>query len=108
MRKILIVLLLFAGLAQAEPPIRSITITDNQIQFVDYRGGTRTIAAASIPVAQNTAAKVETYLNTTWLPSVRGADYQIVIHVFSISPLKAAVLVTGVGVSVPANWWITQ
>ena len=86
------------------PSIRSVSITDNVVSFVDHRGVTKTLDASSIPQTQNTIAKVENYVNGTWIPAnIDG--YQMRVHVFSLNPLRVTVGTWNLGESIPANWW---
>lgn len=86
------------------PSIRSISIADDSVSFVDSRGVTKTFSASSIPQTQNTTAKVENYINGTWIPE-NVTDYQMRVHVFSLNPLRVTVGTWELGASIPANWW---
>jgi hypothetical protein len=88
------------------PAIRSIQINSTSLQFTDYRGVAKQLLVSQIPSTQNTVAKVETWLNGTWIPA--NADltsYQMVAHVFSISPFSATIYVANIGATIPSNWW---
>jgi hypothetical protein len=86
------------------PPVRTILTADNLIQFTDFKGIQRTLLAASIPVGNNTPSKVETFINTIWIPA-NVTDYQMRVHVFSIAPLRVALGTWNMNETIPPNWW---
>lgn len=86
------------------PAVRSVKISDNVIEIDDFRGVKKTLKASSIPSSQNTIAKIENYINNTWIPA-NITEYQASVHVFSINPLRTTVGTWELGESIPANWW---
>lgn len=88
------------------PRIRSISTADDTITITDS-SGTKVFNASTIPVAQNTIAKVETYLNTT-VPTLTDGSYQIQVHVISLNPLKVKVIVANSDIIISTNWWVQQ
>lgn len=85
------------------PPIRSVSIDATQIQILD-RIGTRRLTYSSIPQSQNSIAKAEAWVNN-WLAQ-NITEYAVVVHVFSISPLRVTVWTGAAGTSPPADWWL--
>ena len=85
------------------PCIRSVTIADDVITFTD-KNGTKTLNAAQIPAQFNDTAKVENYLNNTWLPA-NVTDYQMRVHVFSLNPLRYTIGTWNLGEAIPSVWW---
>ena len=87
------------------PKIRSISTSNDFITISDHLG-LRTFNASTIPVAQNTIAKVETWLNTVGLPAITDGAYQIQVHVKSISPLQVSIITANPDAVIRPNWWI--
>jgi hypothetical protein len=68
--------------------------------------GVREIAFASIPPNQRTSvAKMETWINTVWIPA-NISGYVCAVHVFSIAPFHVTVYTGDFGTAIPANWWV--
>lgn len=86
------------------PPIRNITITPTQFSFTDKSGVAKTFVYSALPATQDTPAKAETFINTWCAANI--SDYQMVVHVFSISPVQLTVWTGNLGVTIPANWWV--
>lgn len=86
------------------PPIRSVTITSTGFTVTDPTGAAKVFTASAIPSAQNTAAKVETWVNT-WL-AANLVGYQARVHVFARSPLVWTLGTWNTGESIPENWWV--
>ena len=86
------------------PSVRSIIISDNSVVITDSLGVTKTLSASDIPQTQNTVAKVENYINGTWIPA-NVTGYQMQVHVFSLNPLRVTVGTWELGASIPENWW---
>lgn len=86
------------------PSVRSIIISDNSVVITDSLGVTKTLSASDIPQTQNTVAKVENYINGTWIPA-NVTGYQMQVHVFSLNPLRVTVGTWELGASNPENWW---
>lgn len=86
------------------PRIRSISSANDTITITDS-SGTKVFNASTIPVAQNTIAKVETYLNTI-LPTLTDGSYQIQVHVISLNPLRVSIGTWNPNLVIPSNWWI--
>ena len=87
------------------PPIRSVSSVDNIITIVDHRGGPITLRASDIPASQNTIAKIESYINLTWIPA-NIVGYKMQVHVINRSPLRIVVWTGNLDVAIPANWWL--
>lgn len=87
------------------PPIRSIRCIDNLIEVLDYRGVPFTLVASAIPPQHNTIAKVETYINTVWIPA-NVSGYQMQVHVTTLSPLRVILGTWNAGLTIPPNWWV--
>lgn len=87
------------------PRIRSLSTGNDFITISDHMG-VRTFNASTIPVAQNTIAKVETWLNTVGLPAITDGAYQIQAHVNSINPLNVSLITANPDIVIRANWWI--
>lgn len=87
-------------------PIRSLVSLDNTIAFTDANGLSRTVTAAGIPAANKTTpAAAEAWLNANLSPLTDGS-YQIVAHVFTVTPvLSVALLVLTPGDPIPTKWW---
>jgi len=87
------------------PPIRSIILGLNTLSIRDHRGVARTLNASAIPSQQNTVARVETWINTVWIPA-NISGYQAVVHVFSLNPLHATIWTGDLDVPLPVgDWW---
>lgn len=84
------------------PPIKSISVADNQIIIVD-KNGTSSLNPLLIPSTNITVA--ENWLNNTYLPGVTNGAYQALVHVFSTNPLKVAIIIADLGQSISATWW---
>jgi hypothetical protein len=88
------------------PPLRSIAFVDGVLTLDDFRGGGRVLATGTIPPAQNTPAKVETWINNTWVPA-NITGYQLVVKVFAITPtVQIQWMALDIGEPVPPNWWV--
>ena len=100
-------LILFLSVALAAtsyaPPIRSVTIIDNQF-VITSPFGTKTFTASLVPGTNTTIATVEAWINGTWIPA-NITQYQVQVHVFSLNPLKVTVGTWNLGAAIPANWW---
>ena len=88
------------------PTVRAITAIDDEFSISDHRGGTRRLQAAAIPSQHVTIAAVETYINTVWIPTNFTDDYQVRVHVLSLSPMRVNVKVWDAGLPIPATWWV--
>lgn len=84
------------------PSIQKIQITKDNLVFGD-RSGVKTLEFSNIPKTETSIAKVEAWVNN-WLAANKG-DYQMVCHVFSVSPIKLTVGTFDLGITIPANWW---
>ena len=87
------------------PPIRFVTVADNEIHFEDCRNLRKDLLATDIPSGNNTVAKVEDYINNTWIPA-NVSGYQMLVHVISRNPLRVAVGTWNIGMTIPPNWWV--
>jgi len=87
------------------PPIRNIIISDDQVQFTDYRGVTKTLNAADLNPNLDNTTKVENFVNDTWIPA-NVVGYQMKIHVFQLNPLRFTIGTWNLGMPIPNNWWI--
>ncbi len=86
------------------PPVRSISCSPTELAILDHRGVVKRLLRSQIPGAANTIAKIETYVNGTWIPAnIEG--YQARIHVFSLTPFSFTVGTWNLGLVIPANWW---
>ena len=86
------------------PAIKSINCENNKLIVFD-QDGSYEFDAGDIPNDANTVQKLEDYLNNEWLPTVAG-DYQIKVHIFSVSPLTLTAFTADIGESIPENWWV--
>lgn len=100
---LVLVVTLLPALAWA-PPVRSVVFTATMLRTIDHRG-TRTLLTSAIPATNNTAATVETYINTVWIPA-NISGYQMQVHVFTRSPLRLIVWTGNLGETVPPDWWV--
>lgn len=86
------------------PPVRSVLIGDNSLTISDHTG-VKVLTYAQIPPTQNTPKKIETYINTVWIPA-NITGYAATAHVFSLNPLRLTLWTGDTGLSAPANWWV--
>ena len=84
------------------PPVRAVSFGDNWLTLVD-RTGTKTYTAAMLPGSVDTAQKAEDAINAWLVANI--TDYQVRVHVFSLSPLRVTVGTWNTGASIPQNWW---
>lgn len=84
------------------PSVKSIQFNSTQLVIID-KDGTKTLLASQIPSSQNSVAKVETWINTWLAQNISG--YQVLVHVFSITPLSFTVGTWELGMTPQANWW---
>ncbi len=85
------------------PAIRSVQIEDNLVTITDQKG-VRILDATKLAGNLNTIAKVENFVNNTWIPA-NITDYACAVHVFSLNPLRVTVWTGDIGLTPPANWW---
>ena len=84
------------------PSIRSVTLTATDATFLSHRGSS-VLTYSTLPAAQNTIAKAETWINA-WL-AVNVTACQTRAHVFQRTPLTLTVGTFDFGLSIPASWW---
>ena len=84
------------------PRLTSISC-DNGVVTASNGQKTWTLTEAMIPAQQNTPAKVEAWANN-WL-AANVTECQVLIHVFSLAPLKMTVWTGTLGALVPVDWW---
>lgn len=89
------------------PAIREIKFDKNSLTLVDHKT-THTFDVSKIPVGKDTIAKLELYINTVWIPSLNITDYQLEIHIFSVSPLVLTAFSADIGIKIPTDWWVEQ
>lgn len=85
------------------PRIRQVLCAVDRV-LVDEKQRTYEFPFATLPKTQNSEAKAEAYLNS-WLAS-RVTDYQVVAHVFSLSPLVVTLWVGDLDTKPPVDWWL--
>jgi hypothetical protein len=91
------------------PSLRYVSI-DNQagtVRFTDHRGLEQVLSASQIPPNfVGDAAKIEAYINGTWIPAhIDTSAYQMVCHVFSVNPPVVSIWCGNIGEPIPPNWW---
>lgn len=86
------------------PPIRSISCDKNSLIVVDGKS-THTFDVSKIPIGKDTIPKLESYINSIWIPSLQ-LDYEMEVHVLSVSPLVLNVYTANKGEKIPTEWWI--
>lgn len=90
------------------PAIKSISVENNKLTVYDSFDS-YVFTVNDVPVgiftSGNPTQELEDYLNETWLPSVANGNYQIKVHVFSVSPLALTVWTGDPEVVCPDNWW---
>lgn len=84
------------------PPIRSIAVNNGEIRWTDASGVERTFTPGTLP-SNLTIPQAEAWINS-WLAS-RITGYQMVVHIFSLSPLHLTTWCGDLDVPVPSNWW---
>ena len=89
------------------PSIRSISCDKNILKVLD-RKATYIFDASKIPPDKNSVVKLENYINTQWIPSLEITDYQLEVHIFSVSPLLLTAYTANIGEKIPINWWVTS
>lgn len=87
------------------PPIQSISCDKNELKFVAQKA-TNLFDISKFPPEKDSVAKAEDYINNFWIPSLRITDYQLEVHVFSLSPLELTVYSANIGEKIQQNWWI--
>ena len=87
------------------PSIHSISCDKNMLKIVD-RKSTHIFDASKIPVDKDSIAKLENYINTQWIPSLEITDYQLEVHIFSVSPLSLTAYTANIGEKIPTDWWL--
>ncbi len=86
------------------PAIKSTSCEENKLTVVD-QDSTYVFDASDIPVDKTTIQEVEDYINNEWLPENCNGDYQIKVHIFTVSPLVLTVWTADLDVVCPSNWW---
>lgn len=96
------------------PPVQAISVDKNRLTVRDARA-VSTFDATQIPANKTLVADLEDYLNTVYLPSVVPTTaitlgtqpaYQLVAHVYSVSPLVVtAWCANAEEPPPPADWW---
>ena len=85
------------------PAIKSVSFDKNILQVID-RKTVYSFDSSQVPKG-STISSLETYLNTVWLPAHSSKDYQIQVHIFSVSPLSLTAYTADLGETIPSNWW---
>jgi hypothetical protein len=92
------------------PSIRYVEIDNDAgtVRFLDHRGQEKVLSAADIPPNfAGDAAKIEAYINNTWIPAhIDTSQYQMVCHVFSVNPPVLTLWTANIGEPIPPNWWL--
>lgn len=90
------------------PAIQEINVSKNSLTLVD-RKGKHTFDVSKIPVgilaSQTSIQQTEDYINNVWLPSLKITDYQVQVHVFSVSPLFLTCYAADLKEVIPLDWW---
>ena len=87
------------------PSIRSVSVDKNMLKVID-RKSIFIFDASNIPPDKDSVAKLQNYINDTWIPSLEITDYQMAVHIFSVSPLSLTVYTANIGEKIPVNWWV--
>ena len=85
------------------PPVRSVAISDSALSLTDL-ARSRTFVFATLPGTENTPAKAEAFINGYLRVVI--TEYQVVVHVFAIAPLRLTVMTADRGVTIPDTWWV--
>lgn len=90
------------------PPIRKINC-GNELRFTDQKGIEYKFDFSDVPMGviadKNPINKLEQHLNNNILPNITKGQYQMRVHVFSVSPLNLTVCAANIGETIPDNWW---
>lgn len=87
------------------PAIRGISFDKNMLKIVDHKT-THSFDISKIPPDKDTIQKAETHTNSTWIPSLNITEYQLEVHIFSVSPLVLTVYAADIGIRIPQDWWV--
>jgi hypothetical protein len=88
------------------PSIRYVSLSSTELRYINQKGIQKILLASQIPPAATDAAKVEAYINNTWIPAnLDPTEFTTQVHIFSIQPLNATIFTANVGEPIPPNWW---
>lgn len=121
------------------PAIRQISVVKNELRFTRTDGSEKVFDMPQIPLSIKTdvavIAKLEDYINNSWIPTVvdmidvyetdakgnvvldkKGNPivigtqpaYQVVVKIMNASPLELNVYTANIGEVIPDNWWIDE
>lgn len=92
------------------PAIRQISVDKNALTFTDKYGKQNVFDISDVPVKlfldPQCITKLEEHINTVWLPPLLNNDLQVVVHIFSVSPLFLTVYTANIDEKIPQDWWI--
>lgn len=85
------------------PPVRAVSFVDDVLTIDDLRGQ-KVLLKSQAPANVNSIAKWETFANDWAATNI--PDYQVRVHITSLTPLRGTIGTWNLGDTIPVNWWL--